>query len=59
MKIGRDSPAAMLRMPQDLKVWLQHRAIDNLRSLNSEIVHRLKQSREQEQKGEQPQGAQQ
>lgn len=56
MRVGRDSPAAQVRLPDDLKAWLQHAAIDNRRSLNSEIVVRLEKSRAQEQ-AKQPQGA--
>lgn len=56
MTVGRGSPAAQVRLPEGLKAWLQHEAIDNRRSLNSEIVVRLEQSREQQEKA-QPQGA--
>lgn len=45
MKVTRASPIAQVRLPDDLKAWLQHEAIDNRRSLNSEIVVRLEQSR--------------
>lgn len=45
MNVGRGSPAAQVRMPDELKAWLQHQAIDNRRSLNSEILLRLEQSR--------------
>jgi len=38
----------MVRLPEDLKAWLQHQAIDNRRSLNSEILVRLEQSRQQQ-----------
>lgn len=34
-----------VRVPPDLKRWLQHSAIENHRSLNSEILHRLEKSR--------------
>lgn len=37
-----------VRLPEDLKQWLKHKAVDNFRSLNSEIVARLKQSRKAE-----------
>lgn len=37
-----------LRLAPDLKDWLKHKAIDNRRSLNSEIEYRLEQSRQQE-----------
>lgn len=48
MTVGRKSPAAQVRLPDELKAWLQHQAIDNRRSLNSEIVLRLEQSRAKE-----------
>lgn len=35
-----------VRMPPDLLIWLKHQCIDNHRSLNAEIVHRLEQSRQ-------------
>ncbi|MFT3815459.1 MAG: Arc family DNA-binding protein [Acidovorax sp.] len=57
MTLGRGSPAAQGRLPDDLKAWLQHEAIDNRRSLNSEILVRLEQSRAQ-QLAQHPQGAQ-
>jgi len=37
-----------VRLPDDLRDWLKQRAETNSRSLNQEIVHRLKLSREQE-----------
>lgn len=37
-----------VRLPADLKDWLKHRAIDNRRSLNSEITARLERSRNEE-----------
>lgn len=37
-----------VRVPPDLKQWLQHEAVDNHRSLNNEILHRLEQSRAQQ-----------
>ncbi|MGB3881990.1 MAG: Arc family DNA-binding protein [Diaphorobacter nitroreducens] len=58
MTVGRGSPAAQVRLPDELKAWLQHEAIDNRRSLNSEIVVRLEQSRAQ-QLAQEPKGAQQ
>lgn len=39
-----------LRLKPKLKDWLKHRAIDNHRSLNQEIEHRLEQGRQREQK---------
>ena len=35
-------------MPDELKVWLKHQAVDNRRSFNSEVVIRLEQSRFQQ-----------
>lgn len=40
--------AAVQRMPHDLAQWLKHKAVDNHRSLNAEILHRLEQSRKAE-----------
>ena len=34
-----------LRLPDELKRWLHHQAIDNRRALNSEILVRLEESR--------------
>lgn len=52
MKGARNFPQFALRMDQGLKDWLAHQAVDNRRSLNSEIVTRLEESRrlEEEQK---------
>ena len=41
-----------LRIPDDLKVWLKHKAIDNRRSLNAEVRFRLEKSRADELKQE-------
>lgn len=45
-----------VRLPQELKDWLRHRAIDNRRSMNSEVTIRLEESRQRElaQKGVKP-----
>lgn len=53
MKDARKAPAVMLRLPQELKDWLKHKAIDNRRTLNSEVLHRLEKSRA----GQEAQGA--
>lgn len=37
-----------VRIPAELKQWLKHKAVDNFRSLNSEIIARLEQSRKAE-----------
>ena len=39
-----------LRLPPELKAWLEAQAKVNRRSLNSEIVFRLEQSRESEER---------
>lgn len=52
MDVGRDSPAVMVRMPDALKRWLKHQAVDNRRSLNGEVLHRLEQSRQEQEKKE-------
>ena len=41
-----------VRMPPELKQWLGHQAAINLRSLNSEIVKRLQESREKDEKAQ-------
>lgn len=45
MKVGRDSPAMLVRVPEWLKDWLKDEAIKNRRSLNSEVLVRLEQCR--------------
>ncbi|MBI2306119.1 MAG: Arc family DNA-binding protein [Rhodocyclales bacterium] len=40
-----------VRLPDDLKQWLKHQAVDNRRSLNAEIVMRLEESRRQDTAG--------
>lgn len=52
--MGRIAPSP-IRLPQDLKDYIKHRAIDNRRSFNNEVLVRLEQSREAELK--QTQGA--
>lgn len=37
-----------VRIPEELKQWLKHKAVDNFRSLNGEIIARLEQSRKAE-----------
>lgn len=48
MQNSRQMPQFNMRMPPNLKDWLQQKASDNFRSLNSEIVARLNESRKQE-----------
>lgn len=42
-----DAPFSM-RVPNELKLWLGHKAVDNHRSLSGEIIFRLEQSRKAE-----------
>lgn len=48
MKGNKTLTPSPVRIPDDLKQWLKHKAVDNFRSLNSEIVARLEQSRKAE-----------
>jgi len=43
-------PPSPVRLPPDLKKWLQHEAVDAGRSLNKEILCRLEKSRKAQQK---------
>lgn len=56
MQEPKSSAASSVRIPIELRQWLSHRAVDNYRSLNGEIVARLEQSRRQEEQ-RQTQGA--
>lgn len=40
----------MVRMPDDLKRWLKHQAVDNRRTLNGEVLYRLEKSREEQER---------
>ncbi|WP_426391927.1 Arc family DNA-binding protein [Variovorax sp. R-27] len=42
--IGHLAPSP-IRLPPDLKDWLKHQAINNHRSMNSEVIARLEESR--------------
>lgn len=44
---GKIAPSPV-RLPQELKDWLKHKAIDNRRSFNSEVWARLEQSRKED-----------
>ncbi len=48
MNASQETCQILARLPLDLKQWLQHRAIDNVRSANSELVYILKRVRDQE-----------
>lgn len=41
-------PPTGVRIPDDLRDWLRQQAAENSRSLNQEIIHRLKHSRLQQ-----------
>ena len=40
--MGKQAPPFPLRMPQEIREWLEKAAKENGRSLNNEIVQRLK-----------------
>lgn len=48
MKDARKLPQFNVRLPQDLKDYLQRKADEGYRSLNNEVVKRLMESRERE-----------
>lgn len=48
MQGSKDRAPSPVRLPEELKQWLKHKAVDNYRSLNGEIVARLEQSRKAE-----------
>lgn len=49
MKGSAQTAPSPIRLPQDLKDWLKHKAVDNRRSFNGEVLVRLEQSRAAEQ----------
>lgn len=40
--MGKQPQPFPLRMPQEIRKWLEQAAKENGRSLNNEIIHRLK-----------------
>lgn len=52
MKGARQYPRANLRIPPDLKQYLQAQAMSEGRSFNSEVVRRLQQTRVHDQANE-------
>jgi hypothetical protein len=42
-----------LRLPVDLREWMEKRATENQRSLNMELTYRLRESKEREEKAAQ------
>ncbi|PPA76497.1 hypothetical protein C4E15_06800 [Achromobacter spanius] len=48
MKDTLSAPQIKLRIPAEMRDWLQDCAQRNFRSMNAEIAHRLQQTRERE-----------
>lgn len=48
MKENKAIVPTPIRLSEELKQWLKHKAVDNFRSLNSEIASRLEASRKAE-----------
>lgn len=48
MKENKAIAPTPIRLSEELKQWLKHKAVDNFRSLNSEIASRLEASRKAE-----------
>lgn len=46
--MGKQAPPFPLRMPEEIRQWLNQAAKENGRSLNNEIVQRLKELAAQE-----------
>lgn len=44
-------PPIGLRLPDEMRKWLKHQAVENDRSLNAEIYNRLKDSRKRQEEG--------
>ncbi|WP_323953694.1 Arc family DNA-binding protein [Aeromonas caviae] len=40
--MSKQSPTTTIRLPEELRYWIGHRAVDNCRSVNSEITMLLK-----------------
>lgn len=45
MQGAREMKPLGVRIPDELRQWLKHQAVDNRRSLNAEILVRLDESR--------------
>lgn len=52
MKGNSQLTPSPVRIPTDLRNWLKHKAIDNGRSFNSEVVQRLQESRDKEERAQ-------
>lgn len=57
MKDARKAPQTNLRMSHELKDWLQKKAEDNFRSMNSEVIARLEESRRREEENDEQRAA--
>ncbi|MEJ1465008.1 MAG: Arc family DNA-binding protein [Candidatus Sedimenticola sp. (ex Thyasira tokunagai)] len=53
MKDARQIPPMRVRLPEDLKAYIKKKAEKNMRSINSEVVMRLEESRKRDQANEQ------
>lgn len=51
MKPKQQSLATVFRLPEDLKKYLKHMAVDHGRTLNAEVIERLQESRQREEQG--------
>lgn len=50
-EVKKPTPTPLgLRLPDEMRIWLKHQAVDNRRSVNSEILVRLEESRRQQEK---------
>ena len=46
--MARKDESTYIRIPEELKLWLQEQAKESRRSFTSEMVYRLEQSRKQQ-----------
>lgn len=56
MKGNAKLAPSQVRLPAELKTWLKHQAIDNRRSMNSEMVLRLEASKTAEETAQKAKG---
>ncbi|MDC7704054.1 Arc family DNA-binding protein [Vogesella indigofera] len=57
MKDARKAPQTNLRMSHELKDWLQKKSEKNFRSMNSEVIARLEESRRREEENDEQRAA--
>ncbi|WP_278368665.1 Arc family DNA-binding protein [Acetobacter orientalis] len=48
--MSRRNPQLHIRVPEEVKAWLENNARENERTINSEVVFQLKQAMEKENK---------